>query len=281
MNKPVRFNFELIEFYILGFLVFSLLFSVFIVRLRIPYDIYLQKKNTVSMPMKGMKTIAGLPSVVSNTPDMVIVNDNDTPCTLEDDIINFNTHFYSLLLPYNLSHFTDQYGANNSSRHLVYSMNLLQDQVFKQHLVEDPMHQESFNLMILRLNQMVEHEDKIYTFIIESQKNEATNNMGEILESLKEIDTDDGKLPLLISRRQQEVVYALQETNAPSAYEAIIIIDTLNNHMYILADRTRADFYRIVENKGFDYSKFNKPVIYNIINRLNSALKTKADFPVK
>lgn len=258
------------EFYFLGLLLFLALFYLFCFKIDVPVGALDIEANQVVIPTKCSQTIYKKFSQVSSVPPLEIVDDNNTRCNLDDDIVSYTTSSFSIKLPYNLNYYTDKFGADKSTHQLIVAQTQVFEHIIQMQLLKRPATVESFEQMIHYSLLVSEIENKIYAYI----NNPADKQLDEqsIYRKLKQIDPKESKILAAIKIKQDEIVRDLEGSDNPSAYEAIVFVVIINEHIHLMASRTHSDFYTKVFNKGFDYRQFNKPVIFNIIERIDREL---------
>jgi hypothetical protein len=276
--NPNKNKLELPEFYFLGLIIFGMLFAMIAMKFNYPHDYFKTGKKHVSLPVKSVKSIYKL-SNVSNIPDMTVVDDGGTPCNLQDDIINFSTAYYSLLLPYDLHYYTNRFGSNKSTKQLIVAMDHLYNQLLRHNKYSLPLHIDSYDRMLHYIKTLADHQDDIHEYLNLSEELRTEVDTEKITRKLDFIDPEKGKLPVLIDMRQQEIIYILSKLDSPSASEAMIIIPIINEHIFLMCNRTRIEFYQIIYNKGYNYADFSKPVIFNIVDRITKALEENKKYP--
>ena len=269
MNVKKPISLELKEFFILGFIVFTGLYLLIADKINVPTGSLNLMQNRVFTQQPLQQKL--LP--VSDTPEMSVINDNNTRYNLKDDVVIYNTSYYSITLPYDLAYFTDQFGANESSKQLLLAHKQLYDQVLQNELLKKSSQKNHFDRMLESLNRLVNIEDDVYGYISKHNKKDKLKSSTYINSKLKNIESRNTGLMWKISNRQNNLLNALKTNNLPASNEAVIIISTINDHLFILADRTTADYYTRVMNKSYYYSGFNKPVIYNIVDRIDKQIQ--------
>lgn len=277
MKEKKLFQFELVEFFLLGFIIFIALFIIFQSKLKNLYNISEKTGSEVSQPNQGLKGIENKPFIYS-MPQISLVDNSNTPPVLEDDIVNLSTSYYSIMVPYNLPYYTRLFGANKSSRRLIEALEQLNDQVNRNQVVKESFHKDSFEKMLTLFRDMVKIQDEIYNYIEENKRSKQNIVDEDIINKIESIDVNKGNLSILIKRRQQEVFYSLTSTNTLPGDEAAIIINIINDQLFVLSDKTVVDFHESVFKKGYDYSNINKPVLYNLIERINKEINKVEHF---
>lgn len=272
MKNKKSFEFELIEFYILGSFIFFILFILLCFEPDFHNITPNIAKNQVSTPAKDAQPIVNNADVISNIPTLTIVNNNNTPDNLDDDIVNYSTSYYSLLLPYNLDHYTNSFGANNSSRQLLTALKQLYSQMLQNKLIENTIDKKSFEQMIDLLSQAITIQDEVYNSINSSSNKTNPIPDRHIIAKLSSINTTNGKLITQVKLKQRKIINILYKQNTPAACEAGELVNILNEHLFLLYYKTYADYYHTKMNKDFDYKDFKKPVIFNIIEIIDKQI---------
>lgn len=275
MDKDRKLYIEYFEFLVLGILFFLALYSLFMFKASVVCVNTKMNKNEVDLPSKGYEQIINQQSQTSIVPHMTVVEESNTPYRYEDDVVSYNSSYYSIMLPYDLSHYTDKYGANEASRKLLFALKQLFDQIMQNKMLQTSQEINSFNEMIFICEEMVSNEDLIYNYLKlpDDLKND-TKHLA-IKDKINQIDPLNGKYSLLLKSKEEQVVQYLIKTRTNNAQEAVIIIQNINQHLLILSKRTISDFNFINQGKSYDYIKNAKPPIYNIIDKINDDLSKK------
>ena len=263
---------EFSEFYILGCSLFIAIFILFCMRESILVG-HLKMCNTcVSRPTKYFHKINQNISPVSELPEMTIVDDSGTCFNLKDDIVTYNTSFYSITLPYDLNYYTEKFGANNSSKQLIKAQEQLYNQVYQNELISEYSKLKQYEDMFNSLNKLVAFEDRVYDYINSVNNYSNATIEKDVLEKINSLNSKSNPMFVIIMRNQAEVIDGLKKQDIPAAYEATVIIKNLNNQIILLARKTYSDYYLKVFDRGADYDKLNKPAIINIIEKIDEEL---------
>jgi len=270
-------DYEYNELFLLGCIFFVGLFIVFYSKITIPVGSYDLDKNQALMPaMKTKRNINYSYSPNTNRPFVEITDDNETTCKLKDDIVSYTTEFYSIKLPYDLNYYTTKFGANKSSKQLLIAHKQLFDHLSQNGLLNES--RNNYIKMLTDIEKLVSIEDDIYQSIEKSivDNSKQTNQCftaHKIHKKLNLIKPPKGRLIVLITKHETLIIDQLKKTTLPASDEAIIIVSSLNDHLVMLANKTISDYDLTIMNEGFDDEEHAKPVIYNIIERINTQLE--------
>lgn len=269
MNNLNTVDSELKGFFSLGFAVFISLTIVFSLKIT-PH--YLAEKNQLPFNIDINYTKCFNKPSIDRNPELVIVNDNNTLFNFNDDIVTYNTSFYSLLLPYDLDYYTNKFGPNNSSKQLLIALKQLYNQILKNDLLENTYEKRCFENMITNWLDIIEIEDNTYKIITSVKKNIDKNKL-KYYSKTESIFIKNNNYFLKIRRTEQEIINSFNNKDSLAAKEAGTIIIIINNHLTDLAKSSYTKYNYKVLNKGYDYSEVNKIPIYNIIERLENSLR--------
>lgn len=269
-------DYEYNELFLLGCIFFVCLFIVFYSKLTIPVGSYDLDKNQALMPaMKTKRNINYSYSPNPTRPFVEITDDNETTCKLKDDIVSYTTEFYSIKLPYDLNYYTTKFGANKSSKQLLIAHKQLFDHLSQNGLLNES--RNNYTKMLTDIEKLVSIEDDIYQSIEKStidNSKQTNSHFSQIIQrELNLIKPPKGRLIVLITEHETLIIDQLKKTTLPASNEAIIIVSSLNDHLVMLANKTISDYDLTIMNKGFDNEERTKPVIYNIIERINTQLQ--------
>ncbi|MEW5821909.1 MAG: hypothetical protein AB1782_17070, partial [Cyanobacteriota bacterium] len=248
MKKSSKYDIEYNEFYLLGAFFFAALFLLYCLNENMLSGAAKVVNDQISMPQQTIRKINR--NFDNNQdprlPQMSIINDNETRFDLNDDIIMYNSSFYSITLPYNLTYYTDKYGAAKSSEQLLEAQKQVFEQAVKNGLLDSSSAVVADNL-INNLNELIKKEKLIYSFLRNTNcKNVAIKK--NIYNVIEKIDPEHGNIFVLIARNEQELENIFNKKELQASYEAIIIIKIINEHMFILAEKVRSDYYFTILN---------------------------------
>lgn len=262
---------ELIEFFILGFVLFMMVFGIFATKMLISQSGFNILYKDISFPNRGLKKIESS-KLLKTLPGLSTIDDSKTPCNPKDDVVNYNTSYFSIVLPYDLAFYTDRYGSNNAVRRLVEAHKQFYRQLLENKIIDSDQQQATYNQMLILLNTIIENQDDIYLFTKHSKTGSSTGKNVEIDKIIKQIKLNNNELVLFTEKNQDSIRSTQENQNYLSSNEATIIVYTLNEHIILLNNKAIADYYNIVYKKGYDYRTFKKPEITNTIEILESRL---------
>lgn len=265
-------DYEYNELYLLGCIFFIGLFIVFYSKITLPVGSYDLNKNQVLLPAKSLKNNLYNKLLPNNYRAFVeITDDNKTTCKLQDDIVSYTTEYYSIKLPYDLNYFTTKFGANVSSEHLLSAHKQLFEHLSQNGLLDQS--KTNYTQMILDLEKLVSIENELYESIEKSKETNKNLQSNKLQYKLNNIKPPKGRLIVLITKNENSIIEQLKNKTVPASNEAIIIISTINDHIVMLANKTISDYDLNIMNQGFDNDVHAKPVIYNIIERIDTQLQ--------
>lgn len=265
-------NFIIDEFFILGAVLFVCFLLVFCYRVKTPLSAYHLSKAQTLAPRQPTQSANEVVSNVSQRPQMLLVDTQETSAIPDDDVINYTSSFYSFTLPYDLDYFTNKYGSYEGSRQLLLAHKQLYDQLIQNKYIYNPIQSDPYSKMISTIEEMIKIEKELYNSIQQADCPEKKKIASKLNSKVQKITPPHGKIILRIKKYESRLVNNISGKNSAPAHEAVIIITSINDHLVLLANKASANYNRVVMNKKYNYKEFKKPVLLNIVNNLNDSL---------